>query len=130
MMDTLFGKEMEDDVDRAVRELWRVPGWPQEIDRDRALVLELQKQFPGVDLIEEFQKFRVWLIERGSGKESTSRGRYKRVREWVRRAGGAGFAAPGAPQGLGKTSRARTGRTTARPAAAFGTESSQSLARW
>ena len=129
-MDTLFGEQLQDGTEKALHELWKTPGWPVDPVRDRSLISELQKQFPGVDLTEEFQKFRVWLIERGSGKEAASRGRYRRVREWVRRAGGPGRA-PTGPTGIvgGKTGPRRS-RTAARPAEAFGTESSQALARW
>lgn len=130
MIGTLFGEEMEDDVDKAVRELWAIDGWPQEAERDRRLVLELQRQFPGVDMIEEFRKFGVWLIERGSGKESASRGRYKRVREWVRRAGQPRRTASGPTGIVGGTTWSRPSRTAARPAAAFGAESSRTLAGW
>jgi hypothetical protein len=126
-MNLLFGG---DQIDQIVEELWKVPGWPQDPVRDRALVKELMEQFPGTVTVDEIQKFRVWLIEHGSGNEGRSRGRTRRVREWFSRAFAdrGRKATAGAPAGPGPAKR-RTS-TRARPAAAFGPESSDRLVDW
>ena len=123
-MEMLF--DDTDKVDEIVNELWLVPDWPKDPAKDRALVAELQRQFPDAVLVDELQKFRVWLLAQAdSRKVVTSRGRYQRLRNWFVRAGHGVV-----PQGRRSTGGSRPCRTSARPAAAFGAESSRVLTGW
>lgn len=75
-MDDLFGNA----VDPLVLELWRVPGWPKDQEKDERFVKDLRRQFPTLDLVEEVQKWASWMLDYAPGRKVNHRAR---VRTWL-----------------------------------------------
>ena len=126
MSDALFGNAATAKVDALVEELHKTPGWPVDMVRDRAFIAELVGQFPALDLQNELQKYRVWLLDQKpevAERRVKSRGRLQTIRNWCRDVR-TGQATGGSGRGRRRTS------TVARSADAFGAESSASLTRW
>jgi len=130
----LFGDEKAEERDAEigllVKELWQTQGWPRDEERDRALIGELLKQFPGLDLHDELGKFRVWILSQTDEykrKRVTSRGRWQTLRNWCKSAvRGSSRSAVTAGEASG---RQRRTSTAPRPAEAWG-ETSQTLTGW
>lgn len=127
MSQMLFGDKESERIDALVDELHKTPGWPVDEIRDRALLTELVRSFPRLDLADELMQFRVWLLQQDPGEAERrvkSRGRLQTIRNWCARTGRTRAKTGRKGGGGGRTS------TSARPADAFGTESSVSLSRW
>lgn len=78
-MDSLFGN---DRIDTMVERLWQVRDWKRDPEKDRAVLDQLVRDFPTLDLMEELSKFNTWILANGNKGMVTTRGRYARLRNW------------------------------------------------
>ena len=79
MSDGLFGVP-EDGVLAA---LWKVPGWPKNVEKDERFVRDLVGEFGQLNLVEEARKWHVWMLDRQPKGRVNYRARF---RTWCRQA--------------------------------------------
>ena len=65
-----------------VQELQRIPGWQTDWGKDSALVTDLARLYPQVDLPREAVEMRIWLLDNKPQARANHR---RRFRNWVKR---------------------------------------------
>lgn len=90
-------------VEKSLSLLAGVPGYPDDPDADRQLIVKLRSQFPGVELIDVLQQWEIHKLSHPLTSAAKTDPRCE-IRNWVKKASEGGKARPGRSASGRKTS--------------------------